>query len=415
MDVTMGDIDRVIDDATDDAVGFLTGMMTFESVQGNECEVQALAAETFAALGLDVAPTPIPEDITDDEEYSKSPDAKPYAGRENLVVRRPGAGGGRSLILNSHTDVVPVKEWAEGRTPVVKEGVVTGRGSADAKGCVATMYLVNRVLEALDVRTRGDLVTTVVIEEEVGGNGSLALIRQGVKADAVVVLEITDLAFCVANRGAVWFQLDVEGKPTHMGSITEGISAIDEALEVVELWRAFEQELIEGAKTQALFAEYERPAQLCVGMIQGGEWPSMVPAGCHVEGGIGFLPDRSLDEVKQALVDGIERRGDAWLKSHYALRFDKLHNDAFETPGDDAFVVSMGRSLSASGLDATPKGWISSCDARLWAKVAGLPTVVFGPGRLKEAHSNRESVKVADLQRAARALVRTVVDWCGVA
>ena len=413
MAVSLEDIQKAIEAATDDAVEFLTAMMAFESVQGNEQEVQTLAKETFATLGVATELVAIPEDITDDAEYTESPTRKPYAGRENLVVRRTGKGGGKSLLLNSHTDVIPVGAWTAGRTPVVEGGVVTGRGAADAKGCVATMYLVNRALEDLNIETKGDLITTVVIEEEVGGNGSLALIRQGYETDAVVVLEITDLAFCVANRGAVWYQLDVEGKPTHMGSITEGVSAIDKANEAIEIWRAYEQELIEGAKTQELFAEYERPAQLCVGMIKGGEWPSMVPGHCHVEGGIGFLPDRTLTQVKEDLVRWIEERGDKWLRSHYELAFNKLHNDAFATPLDDPVVISMGKSLEAAGLDGTPKGWISSCDARLWSKIARLPTVVFGPGALKAAHSNSESVKVEDLRAAARGLVQTVIDWCG--
>ena len=413
MAVEQEDIERVVGEAADDALRFLTGMMAFESVQGSEQDVQALARETFAGLGLEADLVAIPEDITGDPEYTQSPTQQPYPGRENLIVRRPGTGGGKSLLLNSHTDVVPVGKWTAGRTPVVTGGVVTGRGAADAKGCVATMYLVNRVLKELDIRTRGDLITTVVIEEEVGGNGSLALIRQDTKADAVVVLEITDLKFCTANRGAVWFQLDVEGKPTHMGSITEGVSAVDEAMKALEIWRAYEQELIEGAKSQELFAGYERPTQLCVGMIEGGEWPSMVPAHCHVEGGIGFLPDRSLAQVTEELGRRIETRGDEWLRSHYRLAFNKLHNDAFATPVDDPFVVSMGASLGAAGLDRTPRGWISSCDARLWSKLGGMPTVVFGPGTLKAAHSDAESVRLDDICTAARALVQTVIDWCG--
>ncbi|HUW55717.1 MAG TPA: M20/M25/M40 family metallo-hydrolase [Planctomycetota bacterium] len=413
MTVERKEIERAVREAVDDAVDFLTGMMAFESVQGGEKEVQALARDAFATLDLETELVPIPEEITGDPEYTQSPTRKPYTGRGNLVIRRPGTGGGKSLLLNSHTDVVPVGEWTEGRTPVVAGGVVTGRGAADAKGCVAAMYLVNRALNDLGVETRGNLLTTVVIEEEVGGNGSLALIRQGTKADAVVVLEVTDLAFCVANRGAVWFQLDVEGRPTHMGSITEGVSAIDEAMKAVEIWRAYEQELIEGAKSQELFAGYERPTQLCVGMIRGGEWPSMVPAHCHVEGGIGFLPDRSLAQVTEDLTRWIESRGDKWLRSHYKLSFNKLHNDAFATPMDEAIVVSMRKSLSAAGLDGTPRGWISSCDARLWSKVARLPTVVFGPGTLKAAHSDAESVKVEDIRSAAAGLVQTIIDWCG--
>jgi acetylornithine deacetylase len=73
----------------------------------------------------------------------------------------------------------------------------------------------------------------------------------------------------------------------------------------------------------------------------------------------------------------------------------------------------MAMSLADVGLDGTPKGWISSCDARLWRKVGGMPTVVFGPGSLSVAHSNRESVRIEDIETAAAALVKTIVDWCG--
>jgi len=413
MPVKLSDIDKAIDAATEDAVEFLTGMIRLDSVQGNEREVQTFVAENFRRLGLDVQLVAIPEEIIRDPQYTDSANRKPYKGRKNLVIRRRGRGGGKSLLLNSHSDVVPAGEWSEGLSPSVAGGVITGRGAADAKGCVATMHLLNRVLEDLRIETRGDLVTTVVIEEEIGGNGSLALIRHGSRADAVVVLEVTDLRFCVANRGAVWFQLDVEGKPTHMGTIAEGVSAVDEALKAIDIWRTYEQELVEGARTQELFAEYDRPAQLCIGMIRGGEWPSMVPAHCHVEGGIGFLPDRSLEEVKRELVRRLEEHGDPWLRSHYRLSFNKLHNDAFVTPLDDPFVASMRRSLEAAGLDGTPKGWILSCDGRLWRNIARVPTVVFGPGSLKLAHSNRESVKVQDIRAASRGLLRTVIDWCG--
>jgi acetylornithine deacetylase len=407
------DIRQAVDAGLDVTVEFLEEMIRHPSIAGSEGEVQRLIAERFQELGVTVDAMPVPERLKDDPEYSGRDTAKPYTGRANLVVRRAGKGGGRSLLLNSHSDLVSADDWPGAFTPKIANGVVHGRGSADAKGCVATMYLVNRALGRLGVRTKGDLVTTVVIEEEIGGNGSLALIRQGVRADAAVVLEITDLRLCIANRGAVWFQLEVDGRPTHMGSITDGVSAVEKAWEAIELWRSYEQRLIEDAKTQALFAEYERPAQLNVGMIRGGEWPSMVPAHCRVEGGVGFLPNTSLDQVKAEMVRLIEERGDAWLRSHYRLGFNRLHNDAYHTPADDPFVRAMSASVRAAELDGTPRGWISSCDARLWAKVGGMPTVVFGPGSLKLAHSDRECVKIADVARAAAALVRTVIDWCG--
>jgi len=414
MPVKNEDIRRAVDAGLDETVEFLAEMIRHPSIAGSEGEVQQLIAERFGKLDVDVESMPVPDTLKEDPEYSRTDAAKSYEGRENLVVTRKGSGGGKRLLLNSHSDVVSADEWPGAFTPKTANGAMHGRGSADAKGCVATMFLVNRVLDALGIETKGDLVSTVVIEEEIGGNGSLALIRQGLLADAVVVLEITDLQFCIANRGAVWFQLEVDGRAAHMGGITEGVSAVEKAWEAIELWRSYEQRLIEDAKSQPLFAEYERPTQLNIGMMRGGEWPSMVPAHCLVEGGVGFLPNTSLAEVKAELKRLIEERGDGWLRSHYRLGFNKLHNDAYETPADAPIVQTMSASLQQAGLDGTPRGWISSCDARLWAKIGGMPTVVFGPGSLKMAHSDRECVKIADIARAGVGLVRTVVDWCGV-
>ena len=65
------------------------------------------------------------------------------------------------------------------------------------------------------------------------------------------------------------------------------------------------------------------------------------------------------------------------------------------------------------GLQGTPTGWIVSCDARLFAKVGGMPTAVFGAGTLTDAHSDRETVRMGDVMRAAEALTLFVVGWCG--
>ena len=398
---------------TQEAREFLCELIRFPSTQGREAEVQEFTRRRFADLGLRAELVPIPEEITADPEYTHSDNRQPYAGRCNLVVRLVGEGSGRSLILNAHNDVVPAGEWAEAFSPQLEGDVVVGRGASDCKGDVAAMYLIARAIKEFGIRLVGDLELQVVIEEEVGGNGSLALIRQGHRADGVVVMEGSDLKLHSANRGVVWFRATVEGRPVHMGKIREGVSAIDETYGLIQIWRRLEERIIAESSDQPLFAMYEQPVQMNVGLMDAGEWPSTVPARSVIEGGFGFLPNRSMETIKRELREAIEREGDEWLRSHYTLEFPKLHNDAFETPLDHPLVRELSQALTEMELDGTPTGWIVSCDARLFAKVGGMPTVVFGAGTLNDAHSDRESVRMGDVVRAAEVLTHFMARWCG--
>ena len=391
---------------------FLAEMIRCPSTQGHEQDCQALVAERFSELGLEVEQVPIPDSLVSDPEYTQGEHQTSYAGRHNVLVNVPGAGGGRSLILNAHTDVVPADSWPEAFKPRVADGVVTGRGAGDDKGAVAALYLAHAILARLGLPLGGDLLTQLVIEEEVGGNGALALIRQGYRADAALVVEVTDLALHSANRGAVWFRIDIEGRACHMARIYEGVSAIEQAIEAIGILKAYEADLVRRSAGHKLFAAYRQPVQVNVGKMRAGEWPSMVPGRAVLEGGVGFLPGTTLADVKRELADRLDGGGE-WLRQHYRLSFPGLHNDAFETPLDAPIVKAAQRALKSAGLTAEATGWVSSCDARLFARLAGMPVVVFGPGKLELAHSDREEVRMEDIATAAGTLVRLVLDWCG--
>jgi acetylornithine deacetylase len=147
-------------------------------------------------------------------------------------------------------------------------------------------------------------------------------------------------------------------------------------------------------------------------MIRGGSHPSAVAGEATVEGGIGFLPDTPIEQVKRELRAAIEASPDAWLRSHFELRFDKLHNDAYEIPADHPLATTLAGAARESGLPGEVLGWNVSCDARLYAKRGGVPTVVFGPGDIRFAHSAQEQIELSEIRRAAEALVRFVMRWC---
>ena len=413
----MTDLERVLDNIAaraEETKEVLCDLIRFPSVHGGEMEVQQYLHSRLAAEELPAELRTIPDAIRQDPEYTRTEQAPGYGRRANLLVRLPGRGKGRSIILNSHTDVVPAAEWADAFTPVVRGDTVIGRGACDAKGHVAALYLLLTAIRQAGVHFEGEVIAQMVIEEEVGGNGSLALIRDGVKADGAIVMESSRLRVHPANRGAIWFRIAVEGKPVHMGRITEGISAIDQMQEMIGILKEYEKQLVADAAAHPLFRMHARPAQVNVGTMQAGDWPATVPGRAVIEGGIGFLPPRRLDDVRNGLRQAIEERSGPWLRGHYTLEFPKLHNDAFETPTEHPLVTTLSSACERCRVPPGISGMLVSCDARLFSKVGGMPTVVFGPGNLDYAHSNQEQIDVKDIVKAAQILAVFLSNWCGV-
>ena len=402
-----------LDAQKDEAARLLAQLIRFPSTQGQEAEIQEFLHERFRALGLETELLPISPSLKADPEYSFSDLDIDYDERPNLVATLQGTGGGRSVMLNAHSDVVPAGQWPGAFEPEIKGDYVYGRGACDDKGKIVVMYLALSGLKEFGLRPRGDIIATAVIEEEVGGNGSLALIRGGLRADAVVVLECTEFTLAPAHRGCLWFRAQVEGRATHLGKTREAISAIDEATELIQILKNYEKNLIAQSKGHPLFPEPEEAVQLNIGMIAAGEWPSTVPSRCVLEGGVGFLPNKTLEQVKRELKEAVQKEGNEWLREHFQIDFPKLHNDAYETPADHPLVETFGEAMQEAGLDPTPKGWIVSCDARLFSKLAGLPTIVFGPGRLIDCHSNEEKISIPDILKAAEVLTLFLLRWCG--
>lgn len=405
-------IRECVEEDFEEAIDFLKELIKFPSISGEgEKEAQEFIKEKFSQFG-NLSLVPIPEDIKKDPEYTFADKELKYSDRRNLVLEFPSEGTGRSLILNSHIDVVPAKDWEDAFLPYEKDGFIYGRGACDAKGQLATIYLTLLALKKIGIRLKGKLIVQSVIEEEVGGNGALALIRSGYKADGVIVAEATSLNICPANRGAIWYRLEVKGKSVHMGRITEGVNAIEKTCLLMHRLKEYERRLIEESKNVPLFERYKQPVQVNFGTIRGDGWPSMVCGYVVLEGGVGFLPNKDIATIKNELKEVIEKCGDHWIINNYNLSFPKLHNDAYAIPPDHPLVETMRKAAIDSGIVPDIEGFIASCDARLFNKVGNMPVVVFGPGKLEDAHSNTEKIDTEEIKKAAKILVSTVLNWC---
>jgi acetylornithine deacetylase len=406
------DLSAAIRSRGDWARDLLCRLIAFPSTTGAESSVQEFLYDFLSRADFPVRLSPIDESIVDDPDYTPVPGHESYRGRPNVLVDLAGAGGGRSAILNSHTDVVPGPDGMfEARS---ENGVVHGRGACDAKGQVVTILLALSALKELGVRLKGDVEAQFVIEEEAGGNGSLAAIAGGRRADAAVVLEPTGLGVRPTNRGAAWFKFTVSGRSVHMGRYREGVNAFEEMLGLVPVLKEYESFLREASKGYPGFPDDPSPVVVNIGRVRGGDWPSTVPAECVVEGGIAFLPNRTARRIEEEVRALIEAKATPWAREHARFELAGLRNEAFATPAGHPAVLSFERAAE-SVLGPRPlEGWTASCDARLFFHRGGMPTLVFGAGDLGRAHALDERVEMDDILRAAEVLTRFLTDWCGI-
>ena len=125
--------------------------------------------------------------------------------RYNVYATFKGRKGGRSLLFNSHMDVMPADEVSEWTTPPfapeVRDGKLYGRGTADMKGGLLSSVLAVKLLQDAGYELPGDVIITSVCDEDGGGNGSMQAVMRGLKADGVVNCEGTSDELILAHMG----------------------------------------------------------------------------------------------------------------------------------------------------------------------------------------------------------------------
>ncbi|HLA85260.1 MAG TPA: M20/M25/M40 family metallo-hydrolase [Thermoguttaceae bacterium] len=400
-----------IDDLMPSAIAFLERLISFPSTSGKEHEAICWAEGQFLQLGVEVTRASLANTIKQDKDYSSPVDDIDYDGRFNLRLRLPGSGGGRRLLLNSHVDVVPSSTGClDAFVPKMRDGVVYGRGACDAKGQLATIYLVLAAIGTLGFRLDGDLIVHVVNEEENGGNGTLAMVRAGEAAEACIVMEPTGGKIFSSVRGAVWFRLVCEGTPGHSGWAGDTTSALSLAWRAMNLFDRYHDELLAASRDIPLFDKYENPMPLTFGRLTAGDWPATAPARAVVEGVLGFLPNRTRHEIMAEMQATLA--ADSRLAGRFHLGFTYRHDSHVLDPAHP-LVQGLSCCCAEGGMAAEVDAMTASCDSWWYNNMLGIPTVVYGPGSLAHAHGSNEQIRLSEIADAGRVLTAFVMRWCG--
>jgi len=411
----MNELAKTIDALVPDAQRLLTDLIRFPSTSGNEQEAMVCLQSACDALAADMQRVALSDTLKDDPEYSDPLPDLSYEGRFNLRVVRPGAAKkiGRTLLLNTHLDVVPPSEgMTDAFAPRIENGVVFGRGACDAKGQAVTVWLALKTLDALGVRTGGDVIVHFVVEEENGGNGTLAMVRHGERADGCIVLEPSAGRLFTSVRGAVWFRLKLFGKAGHSGQASRTRSALLMARDAIALLEKYHADLLARSRGLPLFDVHPNPMPITFGRLAAGNWPASAPSFAAVEGVLGLLPNTTRDDVCRQMRRALLQGGLA--DSDFELSFMYRHDASVLEPTHELPQTLAGAARDA-GHPLEVAAMTASCDAWSYNNLLEIPTVVCGPGTLEVAHAADEHIEMAQIAVAAETLVRTIQKFCGVA
>jgi len=382
------------------------------SVSGSEGAIQRELHALFSPLDGRSTLIPMPESLRSDPKFASGIDV-PFEGRPQTRFLRPGTGGGRSLIACVHADVVGAGDWKDAFAPRIDGDRLVGRGAVDDKAAIVSLFLAVETLQEMRLRLRGNLDLHFTNEEEVGMAGALAFVRAGFRADGVLVCEPTDHNILIAHRGSLQFTVRVEGKQAHLGRKRYGVNAIEKAARVVDALVAYEDRLIDEGRGYPLFESFEYPGQVNVGIIKGGDFFSIVPDLVTMEGGVGFLPNRSMQQVQSELVEVIRRIDDPWIRDHVHMSFNGIKNDPYEMPLGHPLTEALAETLKAFGRTPKVTGMMATCDARYYYNQSGLPSVICGGMNNDQAHAKGEYAELPDVLATAAEYAAFFIDWCG--
>jgi acetylornithine deacetylase len=403
---------------------------------GEEIQVQGFIADSLRSEGFDEV-----------RELAFDPEKR----RPNVVGRRKGAGGGRSLIFNGHCDVVPVtfpERWIFPPFEPGRDGDrLYGRGTSDMKGGIAGAYFAMKALKECQVRLKGDVMLQAVAGEEsqqAETIGTSKVVESGYRADFAVCCEPSDTELHIASSALIFLRLIVEGKGVHVSARNQmlfpqpalipsgnevAVDAFRKSLPLVDYIHRLEVEWNHRYRDPIMgyggkpFHDRQGVGVFTINpsAIHGGEYLGTIPSRMEYTYAI-WYPDQLVS--RDDLIDEV-RRGiaaiastDDWLREHPPVVEAPIIQDwpGFHVDENiEGVKVLRGSAAAVLGSEPVISGFKAVCDAYYLNKL-GIPCVVLGPGSIfNSVHGDNEFILVSDLVKTTKVYAAFMMDWCGVA
>jgi acetylornithine deacetylase len=345
------------------------------------------------------------------ERARQHPDWSPHpaAQAENVAwVGRPRSepdNARPAIVFNAHVDVVPA---STDQAIATADDWVSGRGSCDTKANLVMVVEVLRCLQELGRRSRYCVRFHLPTYEEIGGNGTLALIladAQRSRPAGAICLEPTGLFAYTGHRGCLTYHLKIDGRSIHMGSEGAAGDPIRAAANIIVALGGLEAELNKEVCSQPGFGWTRRPLQVTVAQVSGGGWIGSSPESCLLVGNVGVAPGASFEAIEARL----EQLGRRVVGDDLILRWSfstGLRNHPYVSPNLGHLQELVDRSQSGG----EHRIWSASCDARHYQRLLDVPAVIFGAGSLASAHTRDERISLLEVEKGAALLAEWLAE-----
>lgn len=325
-------------------------------------------------------------------------------GRPNVIGTLSGSGGGKSLMLNGHTDVVGVDYMTiDPFDPVIKEGKLYGRGSFDMKGGLASsMAAVKAIVDSGD-QLRGDVIIAAVCDEEFASIGTEHLMKETV-VDAAIISEPTFFNVQVAHKGFAWIDVTTHGVAAHGSDFGRGVDAIAKMGHVLIGVEAIQNIL--GETKHSLVG----PGSIHASIISGGVELSTYPDRCKLEAERRLIPGETREDVEAEMEGLLQslREGDPKFKADYEITFYRGSMEI--SPDEEICKVLKQGSLEVLGKEPQWVGGSGWMDTQI-IHGKGIPAVAFGPIGFG-AHGAEEWIDLNSVHKAAEVQEYVIRKFC---
>jgi acetylornithine deacetylase/succinyl-diaminopimelate desuccinylase-like protein len=381
-----------VDAHADELVGFLQTVVQSKSLWGDVPEL--------AKLGKTIHSRLIEGGVAAEFQDSGTP------GAPN-VLGRVGEKTGRNLLLCGHFDVYPPsKAWSfDPWSGLIRGDKLYGAGSTDMKGGTTAMLMAATVLAALGEPKGGELVVLPIPNHFEGGEGTRRALDAGLKAEAGIICEPTDLDICAAQRGILYLDITVKGVGAHTTYQTVGVNAIEPIIPIIQ-----------ALKTEAFAKpdhdEFGAEKIVSIALVHGGLRRCLIPEECVLTVDIRFTPKTTAAAVL-AEVRTIVAKIAKGQKFSVTVEPQESVVKNPRSPMD--WIVHPIRDEVAAAHEAfSGKPAIASCHPA-WPDTPvlnerGIPSITYGPGS-KYCYWDEEFVPIPEYLRAIKVYSATAARW----
>lgn len=381
----MKDAICILDDLREETVEFLRELIMTSSPSGEEKAIAELIGKKLKDCGF--------EDIQIDR-------------MQNVVCKIKGSSGHPTFLYNGHTDVVPLGDlglWPVDplKAPVI-DGKIYGRGACDMKGSVAAMIMAAYALKEAGVELKGDLILTLVSQEELGLQGGTKYVieEHGLKPDIALIGEPSNLNICLGCRGRIIVEVSVKGKSSHSAYPSKGINAINKMNKMIDA--ASHMKLpshdVLGPTTQAITNITCKPGEL-----------NMIPSLCAITIDRRMVPGDSMEKTESefsAVIDHL-KTVDPDFDAH--VKASRLVLPGYQPP-EKSILHSLQESAKiVLGKSPRMTNYLFGTDGSYISNFAHIPWFGFGPGSETDAHTVNDHVRIDDLIASAEVYAQFII------